>query len=378
MVSLKLLDSLPAGWMFPEVSVALSARLHQQGGACSLTCRLSNGRFIMKSLLFFGASVTAGALHVAGMIALVVPGPAAAADFPTRPIRLIAANSAGGGLDLVSRAVAPKLGAAFGQQIIVDNRAGAAGSVASEITAKAAPDGYTLLCSSVGGLAVNTNLYKGLTYDPLRDFAPLTFSSSQGNLIVVNPSVPVKTLQDLTAHIRANPGKLTYGSSGAGNAGHLATELYLNLIGGKMVHVPYKGGAPVMIDLIAGQVQVVFASAATAVPQSKAGKIRALAVTTARRSNALPDLPTVAESGLPGFEADNWYGFVTVANTPRPIISRLHAELLKALQSPDVQKALTNQGLDVRTSSPEEFGAYIKSEFNKWAKVIKDAGLQAN
>ena len=329
----------------------------------------------MKFLSLFRASAAVCALHIA---LAVVPSPAAAADFPTRPIRLIAANSAGGGLDLVSRAVSPKLSAAFGQQVIVDNRAGAAGSVASEITAKAAPDGYTVLCSSVGGLAVNTNLYKGLTYHPLRDFAPLTFSSSQGNLIVVNPSLPVKTLQDLSAHIKANPGKLTYGSSGAGNAGHLATELYLNLIGGKMVHVPYKGGAPVMIDLIAGQVQVVFASAATAVPQSKAGKIRALAVTTARRSNALPDLPTVSESGLPGYEADNWYGFVTVAKTPHPIIDKLHAELVKALQSADVRQALTNQGLDLKTSSPEEFGAYIKSEFEKWAKVIKQAGLAAN
>ena len=300
---------------------------------------------------------------------------AAAQEYPTRPIRLIAANSAGGGLDLVSRAVAPKLGSVFGQQVVVDNRAGAAGSVASEITAKSAPDGYTLLCSSVGGLAVNTNLYKGLNYHPLSDFEPLTFSSSQGNLVVVNPAVPVKTMQDLTAYIRANPGKLTYGSSGAGNAGHLATELYLNMIGGKMVHVPYKGGAPAMVDLIAGQVQVVFSSAATAVPQVKAGKIRALAVTTARRESALPDLPTVAESGLKGFEADNWYGFVTVAKTPRPIINRLHAELVKALQSPEVRQALTNQGLDLKVSSPEEFGAYIKYEFEKWAKVIKDAGL---
>ncbi len=303
---------------------------------------------------------------------------ATGAEFPTRPIRLIAANSAGGGLDLVSRAVSPKLSAAFGQQVVVDNRAGAAGSVASEIVSKSAPDGYTLLCSSVGGLAVNTNLYKGLNYHPLRDFAPLTFASSQGNLVVVNPSVPVKTLQDLTAYIKANPTKLTYGSSGAGNAGHLATELYLNMIGGKMVHVPYKGGAPVMVDLIAGQVQVVFSSAATAVPQVKAGKIRALAVTTTRRFTVLPDLPTMAESGLPGYEADNWYGFVTVAKTPKPILDRLHAELIKALQTADVQKALTNQGLDLRISSPEEFGNYIKSEFDKWAKVIKSAGLSAN
>ena len=300
------------------------------------------------------------------------------ADFPIRPIRLIAANSAGGGLDLVSRAVAPKLAAVFGHQVVVDNRAGAAGSVASEIVAKSAPDGYTLLCSSLGGLAVNTHLYKGLTFHPLRDFAPLTFASSQGNLIVVNPSVPVKSMQELTANIKANPGKLTYGSSGAGNAGHLATELYLSMIGGKMVHVPYKGGAPAMVDLIANQVQVVFASAATAVPQVKSGKIRGLAVTTARRSSTLPDIPTVAETGLPGYEADNWYGFVTVAKTPKARLDRLHGELVKALQSAEVRAALNNQGLDLRVSSQEEFGAYMKSEYDKWAKVIRTAGLKAN
>ena len=301
-----------------------------------------------------------------------------AADFPTRPIRLIAANSAGGGLDIVSRAIAPKLGVALGQQVIVDNRAGAAGTVASEITAKAAPDGYTLLCSSLGGLAVNTNLYKGLTYLPSRDFAPITLATSQGNIVAVNASTPFKTLQELSAYIKANPNKLSYGSSGAGNAGHLATELYLNMLGSKMVHVPYKGGAPAMIDLIAGQVQVVFSSAATAVPQAKAGKIRALAVTTARRAASLPDLPTVAESGLPGFEADNWYGFVTVAHTPAAIISRFHSEITRALNTSEVRQVLTLQGLDVRTSSSQEFGAYMKSEFDKWARVIQTAGLKAN
>ena len=325
---------------------------------------MENRQPVAIALLFIGSVASAGA--------------ATAAEFPTRPIRLIAANSAGGGLDLVSRAVSPKLSASLGQQVVVDNRAGAAGSVASEIVAKATPDGYTLLCSSVGGLAVNTNLYKGLNYHPLRDFAPLTFSSSQGNLVVVNASLPVKTLQELSAFIKSNPGKLTYGSSGAGNAGHLATELYLTMIGGKMVHVPYKGGAPAMLDLLGGRVQVVFSSAATAVPQVKAGKIRALAVTTARRAASMPDLPTMAESGLPGYEADNWYGFVTVAKTPKPIIDRLHAELVKALHMPDVRQTLTNQGLEVRTSSPDEFGAYIKAEFVKWAKVIKDAGISAN
>jgi tripartite-type tricarboxylate transporter receptor subunit TctC len=300
------------------------------------------------------------------------------ADFPVRPIRLIAANSAGGGLDIVSRAIAPKLTAVFGQQVIVDNRAGAAGTVASEITAKAAPDGYTLLCSSLGGLAVNTNLYKGLSYLPSRDFAPITLATSQGNIVVVNASTSFRTLQELSAFIKSNPNKLTYGSSGAGNAGHLATELYLNMVGGKMVHVPYKGGAPAMVDLIAGQVQVVFSSAATAVPQAKAGKIRALAVTTARRSAALPDLPTVAETGLPGYEADNWYGFVTVANTPVAIVNRYHAEITRALNAADVRQTLNFQGLDVRTSSAQEFGAYMKSEFDKWAKVIKAAGISAN
>ncbi len=327
--------------------------------------------------MVFGKTNGTSRCMAAALGLLAVHG-AFGAEYPTRPIRLIAANSAGGGLDLVSRAVAPKLSAVFKQQVVVDNRAGAAGSVASEIVSKAAPDGYTLLCSSVGGLAVNTHLYKGLNYNPLRDFAPLTFASSQGNLVVVNPSVPVKTLQDMTAFIKSNPGKLTYGSSGAGNAGHLATELYLNMIGGKAVHVPYKGGAPVMVDLIAGQVQLVFSSAATAVPQVKAGKIRALAVTTARRSAVFPELPTVAESGLPGYEADNWYGFVTVAKTPKPLLDLLHGELVKALQSADVRQALSNQGLDLRVSSPGEFGAYIKSEFEKWAKVIKAAGLTAN
>lgn len=331
--------------------------------------------------LFFWRNPVSELIHAVARSILCVAGIVAttahAADFPARPIRLIAANSPGGGLDLVSRAVSPRLSAAFGQQVVVDNRAGAAGSVASEIVSKAAPDGYTLLCSSLGGLAVNTNLYKGLSYHPLRDFAPITLATSQGNLVAVNAGTPFKTLQELSAFTKANPNKLSYGSSGAGNAGHLATELYLTMVGGKMVHVPYKGGAPAMLDLLAGRVQVVFASAATSVPQVKAGKIRGLAVTTARRSSALPDIPTVAETGLPGYEADNWYGFVTAAKTPKPVIDRLHGELVKALQSDEVKKTLSNQGLDIRTSTSEEFGSYLKSEYHKWAKVIKEAGLAA-
>jgi tripartite-type tricarboxylate transporter receptor subunit TctC len=299
-------------------------------------------------------------------------------DYPTKPIRLIAANSAGGGLDIVARAVSPKLSAVFGQQVIVDNRAGAAGSLASEITAHSPPDGYTVMVGSLGGLAVNTNLYKGLNYHPLRDLAPITFATSQSNVLVVNPTVAAKSVQELIALARAQPGKLTYGSSGAGNAGHLAAELFKTMTKTDMVHVPYKGGAPAMIDLIANQVQLVFSSAPTAVPQVKAGKIRALAVTTIKRSAVLPELPTVAESGLPGYEADNWYGVVTTKGVPRPIIDRLNAEIGRALLAPDVKQLLFGQGLEVRTSTPAEFGAYMKSEFDKWAKVIKDAGITAN
>ena len=312
------------------------------------------------------------AMTVAACAAIAAP-----ANFPNKPVRFIAANSAGGGLDIVARAISPKLAAVFGYQVVVDNRAGAAGSLASEITAHAPPDGHTIMVGSLGGLAVNTNLYKGLSYHPLRDLAAITFATSQSNVLVVNPSVPVKSVQELIALARAQPGKLTYGSSGAGNAGHLAAELFKIMTRTDMVHVPYKGGAPAMIDLIAGQVQLVFSSAPTAVPQVKAGKIRGLAVTTIRRSAVLPDLPTIAESGLPGYEADNWYGVVTTAGTPRPIIDYLNAEIVRAIQMPEVKQLLFGQGLEVRTSTPAEFAAYMKSEFDKWAKVIKDAGITA-
>jgi len=306
------------------------------------------------------------------------PAWAQSGNFPERPIRFIAANAPGGGLDITARAIAPKLSAAFGQQVIVDNRAGAAGSIASDIVAKSTPDGYTIMVASIGGLAVNTNLYKGLTYHPLRDFAPITWATSGSNVLVVHPSVPARSVQELIALAKAQPDKLSYGSSGAGNAGHLAGELFNGMAGIKMVHIPYKGGAPAMIDLLAGQIQLIFSSAPTAVPQVKAGRIRGLAVTTARRSVILPELPTIAEAGLPGFEADNWYGVVTTMKTPRAVIDRLNTEIVRALHTADVKQALLTQGLEVRTSTPQEFGAYMKSEFDKWAKVIKDAGIVAN
>jgi len=309
---------------------------------------------------------------------VVQPAWAQSGSYPERPIRFIAANAPGGGLDITARAIAPKLSAVLGQQVIVDNRAGAAGSLASDIVAKSTPDGYTIMVASLGGLAVNTNLYKGLTYHPLRDLAPITWATSGSNVLVVHPSVPAKSVQELIALAKAQPGKLSYGSSGAGNAGHLAGELFNGMAGIKMVHIPYKGGAPAMIDLLAGQIQLIFSSAPTAVPQVKAGKIRGLAVTTAKRSVILPELPTIAEAGLPGFEADNWYGVVTTMKTPRVIIDRLNAEIVRALHATDVTQLLLAQGLEVRTSTPQEFGAYMKSEFDKWARVIKDAGIVAN
>jgi len=325
-----------------------------------------------------GRDVPAWVLSALACCMVAQPAWAQSGNFPERPIRFIAANAPGGGLDITARAIAPKLSAAFGQQVIVDNRAGAAGSIASDIVAKSTPDGYTVMVASLGGLAVNTNLYKGLTYHPLRDFAPITWATSGSNVLVVHPSVPARSVQELIALAKAQPDKLSYGSSGAGNAGHLAGELFNGMAGIKMVHIPYKGGAPAMIDLLAGQIQLIFSSAPTAVPQVKAGRIRGLAVTTARRSVILPELPTIAEAGLPGFEADNWYGVVTTMKTPRAVIDRLNTEIVRALHTADVKQALLTQGLEVRTSTPQEFGAYMKSEFDKWAKVIKDAGIVAN
>ena len=256
-------------------------------------------------------------LKLTSMIVLAMAAAAVSAqDYPSRPIRFVVANSPGGGLDITARTVSPRLSSALGQQIVIDNRPGAAGSLAAEITAKSAPDGYTLLMGAIGNLAVNVSLYKGLDYHPLKDLAPITFAVSGSNVLVVNLTVPAKTVQELIAVARAQPGKLTYGSSGSGNAGHLAGELFKSMAKVDMVHVPYKGGAPAMIDLIAGQIQLIFSSPPTAVPQVKAGKIRALAVTTAKRSAILPELPTIAESGLPGFEADNWYGIVAASWPP--------------------------------------------------------------
>jgi tripartite-type tricarboxylate transporter receptor subunit TctC len=281
----------------------------------------------------------------------------------------------GGGTDATARAIAPKLTELLGQQVIVDNRPGATGNIATDITAKATPDGYTILMGTIAALAINPSLYSKLPFDPIKDLAPVTRAVDSTNVLVVHPSVPAKTVKELIALAKSKT--LNCGSSGVGGAGHLALELFNLQTGTKITHVPYKGGGPAMIDLLGGNINLIFATAASSVGHIKSGKIRAIAVTTAKRAPLVPDLPTIAETGLKGFEANNWYGVVVPAKTPRAIINRLNKDVSTALTVPATKELLFKQGLDVAPDSPEAFGAYIKSETVKWAKVIKAAGLKA-
>ena len=301
---------------------------------------------------------------------------ALAAQWPERPVRMLVGFAPGGGTDATSRALAPKLTELLGQQVIVDNRPGATGNIATDITAKANPDGYTILMGTIAALAINPSLYEKLPFDPVKDLLPVTRAVDSTNVLVLHPSVPAKSVKELIALAKSK--SLNCGSSGVGGAGHLALELFNLQTDVKITHVPYKGGGPAMIDLLGGNIQLIFATAASAVGHIKSGKIRALAVTTLKRSPLVPDLPTVAETGLKGFEANNWYGVLVPAKTPRAIIMRLNKDLTTALTTPAIKELLFKQGLDVAPESPEAFGAYIKSENVKWAKVIKAAGLKAN
>jgi len=310
-------------------------------------------------------------------LSFAIVAAANAAAYPDKPIRMLVGFAAGGGTDTTARAIGGPLSDALGQQIIVDNRPGAAGNIAADITAHSVPDGYTILMGTIAALAINPSLYEKLPFDPIKDFEPISLAVSSMNVLVVHPSVAAKNVKELIALAKSQPGKLTYGSSGVGGAGHLAGVLFDQLAGTKMIHVPYKGGAPAMIALVSGEVNLVFATAETAVPQVKAGKIRALGVTTAKRSALLPDLPTIAEGGLPGYEANNWYGLLAPAKTPAAIIERLNREVVKVLNMPKVKEQLFRSGLDASPSTPKEFSAYIKSEMAKWSKVVKASGAKA-
>jgi tripartite-type tricarboxylate transporter receptor subunit TctC len=297
-----------------------------------------------------------------------------AEPYPVRPVRMIVGFAPGGGTDLTARPVAQKLSELLGQQVIVENRPGAAGNVATEQVAKAAPDGYTLLMGTIAALAINPSLYGNLRFDPETDLAPVIQVVDATNVLALHPSVPASSVKELIA--LAKEKSLLAGSSGIGATGHLAIELFNLMAGVKLVHVPYKGGGPAMGDLVGGQVNLIFATTASAIPHLKSGRIKGIAVTTAKRSALLPDLPTISESGLAGFDANNWYGLVVPAKTPRAIIDQLNAEVTKVLAMPDVKTTLFNQGLDPAPGTPEQFGAYIKSERAKWAKVIKESGAK--
>ncbi len=309
----------------------------------------------------------------------LAPSPALAADtYPDKPIRMIVPVAPGGGADITARAVAQKLSSTWGQQMIIDNRAGAGGTVGMDIGARATPDGYTLIEGSMGPLTVDVSLYNKLPYDPVRDFTPIARGVTALNMLVVHPALPVNSVRDLIAYAKANPARLNFGSSGAGRADHLAGEMFNTLAGVKMQHVPYKGGAPAMVDLVGGNIQLIFATVSTAVTAVKSGRIRPLAVTTANRVDLFPDLPTVAEAGVPGFAVDNWYGFVGPRGLPRDIVVKIHREINRALAAPDVKTRLEQLGiLPFTLPTPEAFGDYIKSEIAKYARVVKDAGARA-
>ena len=299
---------------------------------------------------------------------------AAPAEFPIKPVRFLVGFAPGGGADIVVRAISGKLSDALGQQVIVDNRAGAGGSLALAIIAKSEPDGHTLLMASVGGLTVNPSLYRNLGYDVGRDLAPVVKAADSTNILCLNPSVEAASVRDLIALAKAK--SLNAGSSGVGSTGHLAVELFNMLTGTKIVHVPYKGGGPAMIDLIAGNIQLVFSNPASAMAHIKAGKVKPIAVTTPKRLEILPELPTVAEAGVPGFEANNWIGVVVPAGTPRQRINRLNKELGAILDSAEVRDFLFKLGFEANPGTPEEFDRYIKSETRKWAQVVKVSGMK--
>ena len=311
---------------------------------------------------------------LAGALAGIAP---AQAQYPSKPVRLVLPFPPGGGTDTLGRVVGAKLAESLGQQVVIENRPGAGANIGAEVVAKSPPDGYTLLMGNIAH-AINVTLYSKLGYDLLKDLAPVSLLASTPNIVVVHPSVPAKSVKELMAVAKARPGQLDFASSGSGSSAHLAGELFSNMAGIKMTHVPYKGGGPAVIALLGGQVSVGFATTPSVIQHVKSGKLRGLAVTGARRSPSAPELPTVSESGLPGFEVVGWYGLLAPSGTSREIVSRLHAESVKLLKLPDVKDRLDATGFEPIGTTPDEFHAYLRSEVEKWAKVVKVAGIRAD
>ena len=298
----------------------------------------------------------------------------AQADFPAKPITIVVPFSAGGTTDILARVVGQYMSRDLGQPVVVDNRAGAGGNIGGQAAARSPADGYTLFMGTVGTHAINQSLYKKMPFDPIKDFAPLSRVAMVPNLLVANPSQPFKNVKEMIAYAKAHPGKINFGSSGNGSSIHLSGELFKQMAGVDMQHVPYRGSAPAVSDLLGGQISVMFDNMPSAIPHVKGGKLRALAVTTAKRSPALPDVPTIAEAGVPGYEATSWFGLLAPAGTPAPVVAKLNASILKALADPEVKKKLAEQGAEPFGEKPEQFAAFIQSETLKWGKVVKESG----
>ena len=298
-----------------------------------------------------------------------------AQPYPDKPVRMIVAVPPGGPADILARLVGPRLTEALGQTVVIDNRPGANGNIAYEMAARAAPDGYTFVLVAAG-VAINPSLYREVRYDPVRDFAAITLGISVPNILIVHPSVPAASVPELIALAKSRAGRLTFASAGNGSSGHLALELFKQRAGVDVVHVPYKGGGPALAEVVAGQVQALFSLALAATPQVKAGRVRALAITSGKRSAVAPELPTVAELGFPGFEVIGWFGWLAPGGTPRAIVARLNSEIVKSLKVPEVRDRLLSQSAEPAGNSPQAFAAFIKSEHDKWADVVRRAAIR--
>jgi len=316
---------------------------------------------------------------VSCLVALIGFGEQSAAQtFPAKPVKLVVPFPPGGPLDAVGRAIADKLSQMWNQPVVVDNKPGAGGNIGADFVAKSPPDGYTVVMGALSTHAVNPSLYPALPYDAVKDFAPITLVAVTPNVLVVNPSLPVDSVKELIAYAKANPGKLSFGSGSTGSAGHLAGELFKVDTGVDMVHVPYKGGAPAMQALLAGDTQLMFDNLANSMPQVKAGKLRALAVTTSQRSKLVPELPTMAEAGVPGFDISTWFGLLAPAGTPAAVIAKWNADVTRILEAPEMRERLAAQGAEAVPTTPPQFGAFIAAELAKYARIVKASGAKVD
>ena len=318
-------------------------------------------------------------LALMGWAAVVfTSAPVYAQQYPLKPIRIVVPFPPGGFSDVFARIIGARVSEAWGQQVVIDNRPGAGGNIGADIVAKAPPDGYTLCNCTIGTHAINATLFSKLPYDPVRDFTAVAFVVEAEGLLVVHPALPVKTTKEVIALARARPGELTYASAGAGTTSHLAGEVFKTMTKASITHVPYKGNVPAITDLMSGQTTMLFATLPTVLPQVQAGRLKGIAVLGAKRSAALPNVPTLAESGLPGFEVNNWTGLVAPAGTPAGIVNKLNAEVLRIMQLPEVQVRLPKEGLRFVAMTPQQFGDFVKSEKDKWAPIVRATGAKAD